>query len=287
MWIVLALITAFFTSFRDVLGRKTVKNVDPEIVAWGWMFFTLPFLYAFLFFEVVPPLGFSFWPYVAVVTVILTAASICFFRAIHVSEISISIPMLAFTPVFLLVTSPIMLGEFPRPAGLIGIFLIVFGAYVLNFNDHKKGYFVPFKSLLKEKGPRYMLAVAVLYSIGANIDKIVVANYSPIIYLSAVNTCVSIALFIFVLRKSKNISRQIKSVWPYLFLMGAATTIAFLCQMAAIKMAIVPYVIAIKRTSIIISTLFSFWLFKEKGFKERITGVILMIVGVFIISFFG
>jgi len=37
----------------------------------------------------------------------------------------------------------------------------------------------------------------------------------------------------------------------------------------------------------VMSSLFGFWIFKEKDFKERIIGVIVMIIGVFIISFYG
>ena len=287
MWVVLALITAVFTSLKDVFGRKIIRKVDPEIVAFGWLFFTLPFLYTLLSFEGKPQVDNTFWIYVASVTIILTIASICFFKALKVSDMSISIPMLTFTPVFLLITSPLMLGEFPKPIGLLGIILIVAGAYVINFSDRKVGYFTPFKSLLKEKGPRYMLAVAALYSIGANFDKMAVVKYSMVAYLCAVNSCVSLVLLLIILKKSKNIVHQIKIAWPYMFLMGACTTVAFFCQMNAIKMTIVPYIIAIKRTSVVLSSLFGFWIFKEKGFKERIFGVIVMILGVFIISFFG
>lgn len=287
MWVVLALITALFTSLKDVFGRKIIRQVDPEIAAFGWIFFTLPFLYTFLIFERKPQLDNMFWIYIACVTLILTVASICFFKALKVSDMSISMPMLTFTPVFLLVTSPIMLGEFPKPVGLIGIMLIVVGAYVLNFSDRKIGYFTPFKSLLKEKGPRYMLVVAALYSIGANLDKMAVVKYSMGVYLCAVNSCVALALFLIILRRSKNIIGQMKVALPYMFLMGLCTAIAFFSQMTAIKMAIVPYIIAIKRTSVLLSSLFGFWIFKEKGFKERIFGVIVMILGVFIISFFG
>ncbi|MBU1996206.1 MAG: EamA family transporter, partial [Candidatus Omnitrophica bacterium] len=221
------------------------------------------------------------------VTIILTIASICFFKALKVSDMSISMPMLTFTPVFLLITSPIMLGEFPQAIGLLGILLIVAGAYVINFSDRKIGYFEPFKSLLKEKGPRYMLVVAVLYSIGANFDKMAVVKYSMFAYLCAVNSCVSLVIFLIVLNKSKNIIAQFKFGWPYMLLMGICTTIAFFSQMSAIQMTIVPYVIAIKRTSVVMSSLFGIWIFKEKGFKERIIGVIVMIIGVFIISFYG
>ncbi|MBU1997534.1 MAG: EamA family transporter, partial [Candidatus Omnitrophica bacterium] len=102
MWVILALITAIFTSLKDIFGRKIIKKVDPEIAALGWLLFTLPFMYVMLFIEGRPQVDYMFWIYVGSVTIILTIASICFFKALKVSDMSISMPMLTFTPVFLL-----------------------------------------------------------------------------------------------------------------------------------------------------------------------------------------
>jgi len=53
--------------------------------------------------------------------------------------------------------------------------------------------------------------------------------------------------------------------------------------MNAINLALVAYVIAIKRTSVIMSVIFGWLIFKEKGIKERAAGSIIMLLGVFII----
>jgi len=57
MWLLLALLTAFFTSLMDVFGKKLVHTIDVAVIAWGTMFFSLPFLYAFLIIEGIPPIG--------------------------------------------------------------------------------------------------------------------------------------------------------------------------------------------------------------------------------------
>ena len=55
-------------------------------------------------------------------------------------------------------------------------------------------------------------------------------------------------------------------------------------HMIAISMTLVAYLISVKRTSAIISVLFGTLLFKEKGFKERIWGAIIMVIGVLFIT---
>ena len=53
--------------------------------------------------------------------------------------------------------------------------------------------------------------------------------------------------------------------------------------MTAISLTLVTYVIAIKRTSVIMSVLWGAIIFKEKGIKERLVGAVIMVLGVVLI----
>ena len=55
-------------------------------------------------------------------------------------------------------------------------------------------------------------------------------------------------------------------------------------QMLAVSLTLVAHVIAIKRTSTIMSVLWGFLIFKEAGIKERLPGAGIMVVGVLLIS---
>jgi len=52
----------------------------------------------------------------------------------------------------------------------------------------------------------------------------------------------------------------------------------------AVTMTLVPYVISIKRTSVIFSSLYGFFIFKERFIKTRLLGVVIMVAGVLLIS---
>jgi len=286
MWIILAFLTAFFTSLTDVFGKKIIDKVDVYIISWGVVFFSLPFLYAFLVLQGFPSLGPSFGAALAVSTVILVFALVLYFKAIKSSDLSITMPMLAFTPLLLLVTSPLILGEVPGLFGVIGILLIVGGSYVLHFQYRHEGYLGPLKQLIRVPGPRYMLMVALMFSIGANIDKIGVVNSSPLMWITMLYTGVAVALTFIMANRTRDLKSKIRSVWLVLGIMGFCNAVALVFQMTAITMTLVPYLIAVKRTSVVMSSLFGFLLFKERGVRERLIGALLMILGVFMISFY-
>ena len=284
MWLFLSLAAALFTSLTDVLGKKVIGRSGAYVVVWGMNFFAMPFVYAAVFSQPLPALGSLFWSTLALQGLVVVIASIFYFKAIEASDLSITVPMLTFTPLFLLITSPWMLGEFPKPLGLWGIFLIVGGSYVLNIAQLHKGYLAPFRTLVKEKGPRYMLMVALLYSIGANLDKIGVRHSSPLVWAAVLNTVLTIALGFVMLHKNSDVLQRIRSGWKYLILLGIANAFALISNMAAIQLTLVPYLIAIKRLSVFMTLFFGFVIFKEKGYRERSIGALLMVLGAVMIS---
>ena len=285
MWIFLAFLSAVFVSLLEIVTKKISHKVDIYVMSWSWLFFSLPSLYLLLFIERIPPLGPQFWGAVLASTTILTISVVCYCRALQSSDLSTTVPMLAFTPILLLVTSPVMLKEYANHWGIIAIVMIVLGSYILNIKSLNRGWFYPFKALFDQSGPRFMLIVAVLYSIGANVDKIGVINSSPFMWVLVLYTSLSVILTGLMIIKSRNIYGQLKAAWPILLLAGSLNGIGVLFQMYAIKLTLVPYVIGIKRTSVIMTSLFGLIYLKEKGLIERLIGISLMVLGVFMISF--
>ena len=285
MWLFLGLLTAFLTSLVDVLGRKALNRVDVYTMAWAWPFFSAVAIGPMVFFQPIPPLGPLFWPAALSSTVILTVSFVYYAKAIQSADLSLTVPMLTFTPLLLLITSPLMLRESPKFMGFWGIILIVIGSYLLNFKERANGYFAPFHSLWRVQGARYMLFVALLYSIGANVDKIGVQNSSPVFWIFTIYGLSAIPLSLIFWKKVVGRRSQLKRGLPLFILMGILGALANVVQMVAINMTIVPYLIAVKRTSVFITSLFGFWMFKESGFRERAWGAALMVLGVFVIAF--
>ncbi len=286
-WFVFAFLTAFSESMKDVFSKKSLKNIDEYIVSWALRLFALPFLLPLVFIIEVPAFGRQFLIALFVSGSLNVLTTILYMKAIKYSDLSISVPMVTFTPLFLLLTSPLLVGEFPTPYGLAGVVLIVTGSYTLNLKERSKGYLDPFKALISEKGPKLMLIVAFLWSITSNIDKLGVQDSSPIFWAIAVNVYISAVMFPFMIYKSRKNLNQIPLYAKALLPIGLFTALTVIFQMTALNLTLVAYVISIKRTSVIMSVFFGFLLFKEKGIKERLFGSVLMIAGVILITVYS
>lgn len=288
MWLILSISTAFFEATKDLFGKKGLLKADEYLVSWGLRFFSLPFLLPLLFFFPMPELDANFWWALLGSGTLNVLTTLWYIKGIKLSPLSIASPMLTFTPLFLLITSPLILKESPNLFGVLGVLLIVFGAYFVNMSKfQQKDFLAPFKSLAKEKGALLMLAVAFIWSITSNIDKIGVQHSSPIFWVIITNIYLSLIFSVILLFRSRknlltDISSNVKSLLP----VGLFSALALICQMTAINMMLVAYVISIKRMSVIISSLYGFFVFKEKFLKTRLLGVCIMVAGVFLITLF-
>ncbi|MFW5793425.1 MAG: EamA family transporter [Bacteroidota bacterium] len=284
MWVLLAILTALSEALKDVFSKISLKTSNPIILAFGMRMFALPFLLPLLFFIEIPEIGSYFIPALFAGGLMNVFITIIYMKAIQHSDLSVTVPMVTFTPLFLLITSPIIVGEFPDLAGVLGVIAIVIGSYFLQFNARKKGFLTPFKALLQEKGPRLMLLVAFLWSITANIDKVGILNSSPIFWVISVSSFLFIGMIpVVLIFARKKISE--KGVFNKgFFIIGLFTAATLIFQMTAIQMTLVAYVISIKRTSALMAVIFGAIFFKETGFKNRLIGVIIMLIGVLLIT---
>jgi drug/metabolite transporter (DMT)-like permease len=291
VWLILAILTAFFESLKDVKSKQSLVYLDEYWVTWATQVIAVICLLPMLWINGIPTIQPGFWPALIIGGSLNVVAFLLYIQAIKAADLSLTVPLIALTPLFMLVTSPIIVGEFPGPTDAIGVIMIVIGSYILNLqprNHTPRDFWAPLRSLLANPGCRKMLMVAGMWSITANMDKVGVANSSPFFW--------SVALFAFVAagitpiliwrRSSSSPLRQVWPHWRLLALAGAFSAAAIGFQMVAITLAPVTQVIAVKRMSSLISILFGYFLFGEKNIRSRLTGGIVMIAGVVVITLF-
>ena len=287
LWIILALISALTESLKDFFSKRNMQKVSTATMTWAFFTFTFIVLLPLALFVEIPKLDEIFFISSFANTVVFLIAINLYMKAIESSDLSITLPMIAFTPAFMLIVSPVILGEFPNIFGIAGILLIVFGAYFLKIGESKKGLLEPFKALLKEKGPRLMLIVAFLFSITASAIKLTIQHSSPmfaLLFLYFINVLLGTIWFAW---RGQLKFAEIKRNWKGFTLVGILMAINEIAFFNAVMLTLAPFAIAVKRLSILFGSLLGIKFFKEGEWKQRLLGAGIMIAGVAVIYVFG
>lgn len=283
-WITLSFLTALFSISKDIVCKKGLSGKPDEyLISFGVSIFTIPLCLFFLLYSGIPEIkpGF-FYPLISG-TVLNVAATVFYMKALRFSEMSLVLPMISFSPLFMLLTSPLIVGEFPDSRGIAGIFLIAAGTWLLfSENFSFSGLFLPFRSLFSNRGCRYMALTSLIWSISANIDKVGIRHSSPAFWAFSVLFMISFFLLLLMVVFSRKSLQAFSGNMKPLVFSGFFHALMLICQMNALTQTLVAYVIAIKRTSVVFGVIAGYFFFGEK-LHNRLYGSILMFLGVLII----
>ena len=286
LWLGLALVAALSESLKDLISKQGFREVPAHTAALAASATALPILLGFFVLtQPTPYIGDQFWIALVVGGTLNIVAIIQFMRAIQGSDLSLTIPFITFTPIFLLLTSPILVGEFPSALAVLGILFIVLGAYTLQIQEVHRGYFAPFTALLNQKGPRRMLSVAFMYSLTSNFDKIGVLNSSPMFWSVSNNAFVTGGLCIIaLLYRSGAPTLRTRPGSHLLFFLGLFHALTLISHNMALDLAAVSSVISVKRASALFAVVWGYVVLRETNVRERFGGALLMILGIGVIG---
>lgn len=282
MWVLYALLTAFFLATSDALTKELLWRYTPWQILWIRFSLAAIFLLPLLFLYPIPRLPPIFWVVVGIDLPLEVLAVYLYLKAIECSPISLSLPFLSFTPLFLLFTSRVMMGEEISTQATIGILMVVAGSYSIQLGKAKKGILEPFFSFGKEKGPLFMLIVAFIYSITSNLGKVAITNSSPQFFSLFLSTELAVASLLLLGREKRVTPKPLKDLklaWMALFF-----ALHILFHTLALNLAKVSYMISLKRTSALFAVIYGRLLYREERIGERLLGASLMVTGAILIS---
>lgn len=306
-WALLAGIAACTNAAYYIANKRFLRTLDPNLLAASGFLFTSFFLFLITLTRGIPALGPQFLMATLATVFLNVIATTLTFRALASSDISLAIPMISFTPLFLLVTAALLLGEYPSVIGLLGILIIVAGSYVLNTAAEHERLTDPFRNMISHPGVLAMLVVAFLFAVAINFDKMVVQNSDPFFGSATVFLMLGLSFAIIALVARVRLAgsnrmsaasggagdgRQSGIPGPVLPLIGAGIIIGLLLMTESVMIniayltQIVPYIISIKRMSIILIVLYGTIVFKEKEIVRRLSGACLMVLGAILILAF-
>jgi len=231
----------------------------------------------------------AFWLWIFALVPLEVAAMLLYMKAIRDHPLALTLPYLAFTPVFVILTSFVLLGERISLGGATGVTLVVLGAWMLNVRHARlrewRSWGAPVAAIFHEPGSRMMLGVAVLYSLTATMGKGALQYMGPrhfgAFYFALLGIVVTV-LF------AAPRPRMLCSVWrrPWGVLAVTACNAAMVyTHFLALQRVEVAYMIAVKRTSLLFGIVYGALFFRETNLGSNLLAGNLMLAGVLLIAF--
>lgn len=285
-WFSLALLSAFSLATADAAAKKWLADCS----GLGLMLvrLTVPalMLLPFAIAEPLPAVPLAFWGWLMVLVPLELLAMWLYSVAIRDTALYLTLPYLAFTPVFNVLTGWLFLGETVSPTGLFGILLVVAGTWLLNVRRdglHWRALLAPFMAVLRERGSRMMLGVAAIYSMTSVGGKAAMeyaspTSFGPFYYLVVGGTAAAGTL-LFRPDAVRILSGRLLPVAIVGFTMAAMVMTHFL----AIARIEVAYMVAVKRTSLLFGMLYGALVFGERDLARNLSAGVLMVAGVTLI----
>lgn len=287
LWLSLSLGAAFFMA----TCAAYIKRFFSDVPAWEMSLipalYASPYCLAALPFVGVPPIGPDFFSTIAWLLPLFAVSFLLHYRAVRLSPLSLTMPFLSFTPVFVLLTGDLLLGERIGTGGVVGILLVVTGGYVLNLDSARDGLLGPVRAIFREPGSALMLLVAAIYSLTSVGGKVLILQSSPLfaalVLFAAVGPLLGLILW-----ATGKVSLRIVFQRPLLGL-GAGLLVFgdLICHNLAISMVNAAYMVALKRMAGIFSVIYGRVLFNERGILFRFIGTVIMTAGAAVIVIWG
>lgn len=279
--------SAVLQATQNILNKKLVKQEEPLVVIWYTIFMSMFFLVPLVIISGVPWLGPLFFLFLGIRLLLDVFALSLYFHALRDGDVSLVIPLSTFSVVFSLISSSIINHEFPNYLGMIGIFVVIAGTYLLNFpsKERLKNFFLPFRLLFSNPSARLILLSALLYGIIYSVNKAGIAHSSTSFFtFSAAFGLLMCFSFILLYQKRGGVKELFKlEKFKKFFPLGLLDGVKIFLFMLAVSYTFVAFADASDNTTAIYSTLLAGFIFKEK-IKQRMIPVFVMIVGVIIIT---
>lgn len=284
-WFSLSLSCALFLALADAFTKKFFPTYD------GWELllvrFVVPafFLLPVAFLYPLPEVHREFWLWMLLLIPLEIVAMLLYLLAIRDSPLHLTLPYLAFTPIFSALIAFIFLDESLSLQGSFGVCLVVCGAYLLNIDQLKTGkrLIAPLLAIYRVRGSRLMLGAALIYSFTSVAGKVAMQHATPEsfgpFYFLLIGACVFVMTLVVHPQKLPVIfSNPVRTLSVGLFMAMMVVT-----HFLALALVEVAYMISVKRASLLFGIVLGAILFKERHVAQHITAGSFMVAGVILI----
>lgn len=290
MWVFLALGAAALTSFNPILYKQMLRDADTIIVVWAVTLLSLPLLGLLTFGSDLHLPAFDGLFAVGVIgsAVLNVFAQLASTRALKLADVSLVTPLLIFSPVFTILISFVFLDEIPSMQGLVGVGLVLAGAYWLN-RDPKadRPLHLKRKRLAFTPAVLFVLLAGLLWAITPLLEKVAILHTKPEDprFTAFIATALlTLMLTPPALARGKSALTKLLAHRRELIFAGLIAGTAPVLGYTAYSLVLVGYVTTLFKLSTLLTVIWSLLFLKERGLAQRLPGSALMVVGAILIS---
>ena len=280
MWLIMAALSALFAGLTAILAKCGIKKTDSDVATALRTVVVLLFAWVMVF--VVGSAGtVTEISAKSIIFLILSglatgASWICYFKALSVGDVNKVVPVDKSSTVLTVFLAIILFGETERLAvKLIGTSLLAVGVFLMI--EKKKTEAKETKRIWLP----YAIGSAVFAALTSILGKIGITDVESNLG-TAIRTGVVLVmawLIVFIKGKESDLKKLDRKELVFIALSGIATGASWLCYYYAIQNGVVSVVVPIDKLSVVVSVVFSWYVFKEKLSRKALAGLILIVVG--------
>ena len=287
IWLTAAIFSALFAGLTSILAKCGIKKTDSDLATALRTIVVLVFSWIMVFvvgsLPTVTQIEGKALVFLVLSGLATGASWMCYFKALSMGDINKVVPIDKSSTVLTVLLAIICFGETGNlVVKLIATGILAAGIFLM---VEKK------KSTAKGEGHAWMI-YAVLAAVFAALTSIlakmgisgVESNLGTAIRTGVV--LVMAWVIVFMRGKQKQIRTIDKKELLFIGLSGIATGASWLCYYYAIQNGDVSIVVPIDKLSIIVTVMFSYFVFKEKLSAKAFFGLCLMVVGTLLMVFF-
>lgn len=285
MWIIYAFGSAFFAGITAILSKMGIKKVDSTLATAIRTIVVAIFSWLMVFVVGSQNQIFNITNKTILFLVLSGIATglswLCYFKALQLGDVNKVTPIDKSSTILTMILAFIFLGEKVTLLKIICIILIGSGTYMMIEQKDIK----IINNQNKHSWLFWSILSAIFASLTAILGKIGIEGIESNLG-TAIRTIVVLVMswiVVFVTKKQSGINKIEKKSWIFLVLSGIATGASWLCYYKALQEGQASIVVPIDKLSILITIVFSYFILKEKLSKQAVIGLILIVIGTFLL----
>ncbi len=285
MWLIMAVLSAFFAGVTSILAKCGIRKTDSDVATAWRTVVVLLFAWIMVFIVGSAETIFTITPkslFFLILSGMATSASwICYFKALSLGDVNKVVPIDKSSTILTVLLAIALFGETEYLLfRLTGTVFLAVGIYLM---VEKR------QTAEKEYNTRWQLYAvlsAVFAALTSVLAKIGITGVESNLGTAIRTIVVLVMSWLIVFIKGKQIQlKQIdKKEIIFISLSGLATGASWLCYYYAIQNGIVSLVVPVDKLSILITVAFSYVVFREKLSRKAFLGLLLMTAGTLIMT---